>query len=149
MNGRITRLPRGDGGQALIETALALPLVLLLSVSVFEFGRAFQHWQILTNAAREGARLATLPGTSDGAVSSRVQEYLNAGRLYSADLAAVDVVRNAEISTGEDSTASASVVTVNYPFQFVVLNPVMRLVVGDSEVGEAITMRVSATMRNE
>ena len=143
---------RGAGrerGQALIETALALPLVLLLCVSVFEFGRAFQHWQILTNAAREGARLATLPGTTDDAVGSRVRAYLSAGRLYSADYAAVDIVRDAEISLGAAGTASASVVTVNYPFQFVVLNPVMRLVAGDTDIGEAITMSASATMRNE
>ena len=138
-----------ERGQALIETALALPLVLLLSVSVFEFGRAFQQWQILTNAAREGARLATLPGTTDEAVASRVQGYLDAGRLAAADDADIDVVRNAEISIGDDATASASIVTVNYPFEFVVLNPVMHLVDRNSDVGEPLTLTVSATMRNE
>ena len=47
----------------MIEMALTLPLLLLLSVGVFEFGRAFQTWQVLTNATREGARVASLPGT--------------------------------------------------------------------------------------
>lgn len=138
-----------DAGQAIIETALALPLVLLLSVSIFEFGRAFQHWQILTNAAREGARLATLPGTTDDAITSRVQGYLDAGRVAAAGSADVDIVRNAEISIGDDATASASVVTVTYPFQFAVLNPVLRLVDRDTTTGEAFAMVVSATMRNE
>ena len=140
---------RSERGQALIETALSLPLVLLLSVSVFEFGRAFQHWQILTNAAREGARLATLPGTSDDAVASRVEAYLDAGRLSAADSADVDIVRNAEIAIGDDATASASVVTVRYPFEFVVMNPVMQLVDRGSKAGEPLTLTVSATMRNE
>ena len=44
-----------ERGSARIETALTVPLVLLLSISVFEFGRAFQPWQNLTAAAREGA----------------------------------------------------------------------------------------------
>jgi len=149
MRRTLGRRPREEAGQALIETALSLPLVLLLSVSVFEFGRAFQHWQILTNAAREGARLATLPGTTDEAITSRVQAYLESGRVAAADSAGVGIVRNAEISIGEDATASASVVTVSYPFQFAVLNPVLRLVDHDTTTGQALTMTVSATMRNE
>ncbi len=142
------RLSRDERGSALIETALTFPLVLLLSISVFEFGRAFQHWQILTNAAREGARVAVLPGTSDEDVSGRVQAYLAAGQMAAADTATVAVTRNAEISIGDD-TASASTVSIGYPFEFVVLQPMMQLLVSDSTVGEAITMTASATMRNE
>ncbi|MBI4485812.1 MAG: pilus assembly protein [Acidobacteria bacterium] len=138
-----------ERGSALLETALTFPLVLLLSVSVFEFGRAFQHWQILTNAAREGARVAVLPGTSDEDVSARVQSYLESGRLAEANSSTVAVVRNDVIAIGEDATASASTVTISYPFEFVVLRPLMQLIVSESTVGEAITMTASATMRNE
>jgi len=42
-------------GQALVEFALALPLLLLLVFGVLEFGRAFKTKIILTNAAREGS----------------------------------------------------------------------------------------------
>ena len=132
----------------MIEMAITMPLLLLLSIGVFEFGRAFQYWQVLTNATREGARVASLPGTSDDAVTSRVQNYLDAGQLQSAYSADVVVDRDAEISIGTD-TASASTVTVSYPFEFIVLQPVARLVVSDTEVGAPITMTVSATMRNE
>ncbi|MBI2186622.1 MAG: pilus assembly protein [Acidobacteria bacterium] len=138
-----------ERGSALLETALTFPLVLLLSVSVFEFGRAFQHWQILTNAAREGARVAVLPGTSDEDVTARVRSYLESGRLAEANSSAVAVVRNDVIAIGEDATASASTVTISYPFEFVVLQPLMQLIVSESTVGEAITMTASATMRNE
>jgi Flp pilus assembly protein TadG len=140
---------RGEAtGQALIEAALTLPLLLILSVSVFEFGRAFQYWQILTNAAREGARIATLPGTSDTAVSSRVYTYLDGGAVTSPDTAVVGVVRDTPIDIG-GTTAPGSTVTVSYPFNFMVLEPLMLLVVPDSTVGAPITMTVSATMRNE
>ena len=43
---------RDERGAALLEVAMTLPLLLLLSVTIFEFGRAFQTWQVLTNAAR-------------------------------------------------------------------------------------------------
>ncbi|MGH9256255.1 MAG: TadE/TadG family type IV pilus assembly protein [Vicinamibacterales bacterium] len=138
----------GERGAALIEMALTMPLLLLLSMGVFEFGRAFQHWQVLTNATREGARIAVLPGTSDDAVTSRIGTYLAAGQLGSAASATVTVVHDDEISIGA-GTASASTVTVNYPFEFIVLQPIAQLVIGGSDIGAPITMTVSATMRNE
>ena len=149
MSGSARRRIGCQRGSALIETTLALPLVLLLSVSVFEFGRAFQHWQVLTNAVREGARVASLPGTSDDDVTDRVHAYISAGRLSSADYATVDVVRDDEIGLGGGATASASTVTVNYPFEFIALQPLMSLIVSDTSVSDAITITASATMRNE
>ena len=41
-------------GQALVEFALALPLVVFLILGALEFGRAFQTKIVLENAAREG-----------------------------------------------------------------------------------------------
>ena len=63
-------------GAALLEAALTLPLMLLVSVSIFEFGRAYQTWQILTNAAREGARVAVLPNEAPADVQARVRSYM-------------------------------------------------------------------------
>jgi Flp pilus assembly protein TadG len=143
-----TERQKNDRGAAMIEMALTLPLLLLLSVGVFEFGRAFQTWQVLTNATREGARVAVLPGTSDDAVSTRVQEYLAAGQLPSASFSSILITRDVVISIGGTDT-SASKVTVNYPFEFMVLQPIAGLVVPGTDVGEPITMSVSATMRNE
>lgn len=140
---------RDERGSALIETALTFPLVLLLSISVFEFGRAFQHWQILTNAAREGARFAVLPGSTEGNIIARVQTYLEGGMLDAPETATIDVVQNAEIPIGDDDTASGSTVTVGYPFQFMTLGPLVRLIATDSDAGDAFTLTVSATMRNE
>lgn len=139
---------RQQRGNALIETAFVMPLLLLVSISVFEFGRAFQYWQVLTNAAREGARIAVLPGTSDDEVTTRVQTYLSSGQLSRSGSATIAVDRNDEISIGAD-TAPASTIVVSYPFEFIVLQPVAQLVVGDSTVGEALTMTASSTMRNE
>lgn len=134
----------------MLETAVVLPLVLLVSVGIFEFGRAFQTWQVLTNAAREGARLAVVPNSSSSAIQSRVTSYLAAGQLANAASASVTVDRNGAIDIGGGTSASASIVTVQYPFDFMVLNPVARLVAGNSSLGAApITITTAAQMRNE
>lgn len=144
----ISKRASQERGAALIETAFVLPLILLVCVSIFEFGRAYQYWQILTNAAREGARIAVLPGVTDEAVTSRIQAYLTAGQLTEPASASVAIDRNNEISIGTGTT-SASTITVSYPFEFMVLQPVAQLVVSGSTVGAPITMTASTTMRNE
>jgi Flp pilus assembly protein TadG len=140
---------RNDRGQMLIETAIALPLVLLLSVSIFEFGRAYQTSQVLTNAAREGARVAVLPNATTADVKARVNAYMQNGQLGNYKNATILVDQNSTVSLGA-SNAPASVVTVNYPFSFIVLNPVASLVVKSSKLGAApVTLSASAKMRNE
>lgn len=138
----------GERGQALLETALTLPLVLLVAVSIFEFGRAYQTSQVLTNAAREGARFAVLPNSNPADVQARVIGYLRSGQLPNADRASVSVNQNATMSIGA-TTATASIVSVNYPFSFMVLNPVANLVRRGSTMGAPLTMTASAQMRNE
>jgi Flp pilus assembly protein TadG len=138
----------GARGTALLETALTLPLLLLVSVAIFEFGRAYQTWEILTNAAREGARLAVLPNEDPATVKSRVVSYMQAGQLSNANQATVNINQGATMSMGAQ-TVSASIVTVNYPFQFMVLQPVAQLVVSGSSLGAPITITASAEMRNE
>jgi len=146
---RIRTLLGGEQGTALLETALILPLLLLVSVGIFEFGRAFQTLQVLTNAAREGARLAVTPNSSSAAVDTRVRSYLVSGQLDNAAGATVVVDPDATVSVGGSLTASASLVTVTYPFQFMVLQPVASLLVSGTTLGAPITLTSSAKMRNE
>jgi Flp pilus assembly protein TadG len=132
-----------------METALTLPLLLLVSVGIFEFGRAYQTWQILTNAAREGARVAILPNATVADVQARVNDYMQSGQLPDYQQATISVDQNQTVNLGA-TTATASVVTVSYPFNFMVLNPVANLVVrGSSLGGAALTLTASAEMRNE
>ena len=146
---RWRRLSASERGTALLETALTLPLLLLVSVSIFEFGRAYQHWQVLTNAAREGARIAVLPNITTSQVETRVRAYMDSGQLQNSTSATVLVDGNQTVSIGGAATAKASLVTVNYPFSFIVLNPVARLINGPTTLGSAFTMVATAEMRNE
>ena len=45
-----------------MEFALTLPLLLVVIAGIVDFGFVFQRYEVITNAAREGARLASLPG---------------------------------------------------------------------------------------
>lgn len=52
------RRRRRSAGQSLVEFALVLPVFILTLVALFDLGRAVFAYNTLTNAAREGARLA-------------------------------------------------------------------------------------------
>lgn len=146
---------RREDGAALVETAFVLPIMLLVSVGIFEFGRAYQTWQVITNATREGARVAVLPEYTDDSVKARVRTYLKDGGLPAAivdDTAKTKVNITATtipVDVGGTVTASAARVVVEYPFEFMVLQPVAQLVVNGSMAGEPFTMQMTTIMRNE
>ena len=137
---------RSEKGVAMVEAAMTLPIILLISVGIFEFGRAYQTSQVLTNAAREGARLAVIDGSTDADVRARVNQYLTNGGLTS--LADDNIVLNR--NTAMTGASTASTVQVNYPFEFMVLNPVIRLITPtDTKTGAPITLTAATLMRNE
>ena len=63
---RLTRSRRnGESGQAFVELALVLPVLLLLLLGVIQFGNVFRDYIALTDATRVGARQAcSLPVAS-------------------------------------------------------------------------------------
>ncbi|GAB4327079.1 MAG: hypothetical protein Kow0010_10450 [Dehalococcoidia bacterium] len=114
----IRRLREGDAGQALVEFALILPLMLLLLFALADFGRAFYTWLVVTNAAREGARVgATQAGTN--AIEQRIYDAL--GALDPADLTIS--LTNVQGPRGEPIE-----VDLTYSFQYV------------TPIGDLITM---------
>ncbi len=54
------RRSRREGGQAVVELALVLPLMLLLLLGVVQFGTVFRDYIALTDATRVGARQAAV-----------------------------------------------------------------------------------------
>jgi Flp pilus assembly protein TadG len=137
---------RGEKGTALIEAAITVPIILLISVGIFEFGRAYQTQQVLTNAAREGARMAVIDGSTDAAVRDRVREFLTGGGLTTLPDEDILITHDVAIT----GTATGSRVQIIYPFQFIVLNPIVRLVApNDTTTGAPINMGAVTTMRNE
>jgi Flp pilus assembly protein TadG len=119
---------RSEDGAQLVEFALVLPLLLLVMLGIAEFGFAFQRYEVVTNAAREGARLAVLPGYGDGDVQGRVAAYLSSGRVPATVTNPKVVVEDVSIPVaGGRPPISAKRVTVTYTYTFQFLNAVSAL----------------------
>jgi Flp pilus assembly protein TadG len=71
---------RRSRGQGLVEFALVLPVALILLLAVFDVGRAVFLYNGLTNAAREGARLAVV-NQDTSLIVQRVEDMTIAGEL--------------------------------------------------------------------
>jgi Flp pilus assembly protein TadG len=56
-------------GQALVETALVLPILLIVLLGIFDFGRAIYAYNTIANAAREAARLAIVDQNSTAVIA--------------------------------------------------------------------------------
>ncbi len=125
---------------------MALPLLLLILVGIFEFARAYSIKQSLVNAAREGARTAVLPNiATEDTVLTVVNNYLSANNISPDSI----VIRGAAgtktidaINTGEDVT-----VTVYDRYDFLLVGPVFSLFGGTFRNGVDLGSR--ATMRKE
>src|SRR5258708_29505649 len=55
---------RGEHGAELVEMAFVLPLLLTLLIGIFWAARAYNIYETITRAAREGARVAVAPSCS-------------------------------------------------------------------------------------
>jgi Flp pilus assembly protein TadG len=72
-------------GVAVVEFALIAPLFFLLILGMVEIGRMVMVQQIITNASREGARLAILDGTTTSEVKQKVTDYLDMANIKNYD----------------------------------------------------------------
>ena len=70
MNPLRERLPSLARGAAIVEFAIVLSLMLLITAGIFEFGRAFQYYDALAKATRDGARyMSTVPKATISSVA--------------------------------------------------------------------------------
>ena len=115
---------RSERGAELIEFALVLPLLLLIVLGIVDFGFLFQRMQVMTNAAREGARIAVLPGYATPDVQARVQNYVQTGGVPTTSLNPAVQVTNVTIPTTPGGpTMSGKRVKVTYTHDFVFIGP--------------------------
>ncbi len=69
-------------GQAVVETALAIPVLLAMVWGVMGFGRLYTAQLAITNASREGARLGAL-GKTPSKIDLAVRQYLGGAAIAS------------------------------------------------------------------
>jgi Flp pilus assembly protein TadG len=142
------RITREDRAQALVETALVLPLLLLLLVGLFDVGRAVWLSNTLATAVREGTRYGVVHGALSGAPSGPGSATYTAPDQDTAITAnvrsyAAGVPSNLTVqSTWPDGNAnrgSRVVVSASFPF-----TPVLSQVFLGGGLG--ITLRSSSTL---
>ena len=68
-------------GTAVVELAVVLPLLLTIVFGIIEFGWVFMVRETLTNASREGCRVAVLQGSSEQDVRDQVAASMNPAGL--------------------------------------------------------------------
>jgi len=67
---------KAQRGAAVVEMAVVAPILLSLMFGIIEFSWYMSAQQTVTNATREGCRVAVIKGTSDQDVINRINEYL-------------------------------------------------------------------------
>ena len=150
--------------------ALTLPLLLLVLLGIFDFGFMFQRYEVVTNAAREGARLAVLPDYQDasgeGQAQARAIAYMQASGLVGTVKAApcdgpevakqmcAWVRKDGAFGTatipdpggGTPSTVNQVTVIVDYDHEHVFVGPIMSLFGGSLGT---VRLRAVSVMRIE
>jgi len=117
-------------GQALIEFAMALPLILIFWMFLFDFGRITYYLSVLNNAAREAARYGIVNSTNVAGITNVV--YDMAIGIDSSDLFVT-------VSTIEEGT----VIVVGIDYQYVPVTPLVASLLGD---GGGIPVNTQASM---
>ena len=72
-------------GAALVEAAFILPIMFMVTLGIIEFGRAMMVAQMVTTAAREGARVGIMSGKSNTDVQASVDSMMQGGVNVTTD----------------------------------------------------------------
>lgn len=136
-----SRLRHTEAGQALVEFTLILPLFLILLFAIVDFGRGFYTWLLVTNAAREGARVAAVQ-SDDATITDRI--YDSFCENYPSDCG----LDPAELSIAKDNVQGARgepvSVTLTYDFEFATpIGPILQLFTGGNLTAPNITAHSS------
>jgi Flp pilus assembly protein TadG len=128
---------RNRRGAALVEFALVVPIFFLMVFGMIEFGRAIMVQQVLTNASREGARVAVLdsPTSTASEVNTTVTSYLQKAGISGATVT-IDPTNPTAAGYGAPVT-----VTVQIPFNSVSWLPSPWFITGNSQLRAKTVMR--------
>ncbi|MBS4021937.1 MAG: pilus assembly protein [Dethiobacter sp.] len=124
-------LMKSQQGQAIVEMALVLPIIILLLMGIFEMGRVGNAYLTVTHAARHGARYGAVGG-SNTEITDKVMQAAPTLDQSKVAVTIEPLIRSA----GGDIT-----VTVAYPIELI--TPVLSGIVSNPVlVKSAVVMRL-------
>lgn len=118
-----------SGGQSLVEFALVLPLFLLLFFAIVDMGRAIFVYNSVTNAAREGARLAIV-NQDTTSITNRAKQQVSIAETANPSVTINFYVANGDGTPSTTSCPSSSpyfgcVAVVSFETTFRPLTPII------------------------
>lgn len=139
-----------ERGQALVEFVLALPILLVIIFGIIEFASAWRTYQVVTNVAREGARLAVVPTSDASTVNARIDSLLTQSGLSLTRRTTTLTCNGTAGVCGPGQPGLNEEVQLDYLHTFVVLGPVLNLMCANCGSGYGtITLSSRSVMRNE
>ncbi|MFD1039289.1 TadE family protein [Virgibacillus byunsanensis] len=124
---------KSQKGQSLVETALILPILLILLFGITDFGRIFHAYLTLDHAGREAARVATI-GTEDDVIESRIIDATSG-----LDEDKLEITISPEGKENRDSGSDVTI-TLSYPVDF--LTPIIGQIIEEFDLEDTTVMRV-------
>ena len=123
-----------ERGAAAVEMALVMPLLILMVMGIIDFGRIFNGEIQLSQAAREGARVAALGTFSVDQVKTRTGAALNNPafqggavtidvRVVNGSVGDVGTVRVCDSASAVDAAANYGQVTITIPYTKILFGP--------------------------
>lgn len=116
MVSRLLRMLRDRRGTSAVEFAFAMPVLIMLLMGVFEFGRLFWTWTTIQYAAEQTGRFAMSKPT---ATPGELTTYLRT-KLPGVSSAAVDINVSPETVDG----VNYMVIVTRFNFSFLSLFPI-------------------------
>jgi hypothetical protein len=133
---RHDRGPQGQRAQGVVELALALPILLMLIMGIVDLGMALRSYITVTNASREGARLAIVCPATDDLIKSRVVEYASPAVKQANDV-------NVRWETPAERCKSGQFVEVRAFSDYTYVTPLLTLILPNPlRLSTKTTMRV-------
>lgn len=139
------RFRQTEAGQSLVEFTMILPIFLVLMFGLVDFGRVFYMWFLVTNAAREGARVAAVQADY-ATVQDRIYDSFCSN--YPSDCSLDPDKLGITPDNIQGSRGSAVSIDLAYDFEFVTpLGSILQLIGGSSLA--APTISAHSSMRLE
>ncbi len=138
---------RSEQGAQLVEFALVIPILLVIFAGMVDFALMLQRYQVVTNAAREGARIAVLPGYGPADVEARVAAYVQTGLGDNTITPVTTTTIVAVDPPGAAPAFPAAEVVVAITHNYLIIGPMIGLI-GGGPIGP-VTLTARTTMRVE
>jgi hypothetical protein len=121
-------------GQALVEFALVLPILLVLLLGIFDFGRAVAAYNSVSNAARSAVRVAIVDQNPDVVEAAAEEEAIGLNPL--------SVEFDANVNDDDPCVETVCLASVEVSYEYVPATPIFSGLVGQITVSSSAELPI-------